>query len=223
MTTAPDWAAIEAAYRLGDRSLRQLADEFGNVNHVAIARRAKKEGWTKDLRPKILARAEEMMQQHGGVTTPAVTKERNEVTPAEAAAIERGAATVFQTRMSHKAKAARLMGIFEKLAAELEGETHDPAGLKNLADLAEALANGKDKDDVIKLFRAATSMPGRIESLKRLTETFEKLVRLERVAYGLDNIADEPQSTGSVSVGNDLARRLAFVLSRAIKNQPQGA
>ena len=43
-----DWERIELDYRAGIKTLRQIADEHG-ISHVAVAKRAKRDGWTRDL------------------------------------------------------------------------------------------------------------------------------------------------------------------------------
>lgn len=46
--TAPDWEAIELDYRAGIKTLRQIAEENG-ITHGAINKRAKRDGWERDL------------------------------------------------------------------------------------------------------------------------------------------------------------------------------
>lgn len=43
----PDWLAIEGAYRAGQKSLREIAVDFGTASST-IKSRAKKFGWTQD-------------------------------------------------------------------------------------------------------------------------------------------------------------------------------
>lgn len=62
-----DWDAVERDYRAGVKTLRQMADEHG-ISHVAINKRAKRDGWSRDLAAKIQAKADEL------VTKNAVTK-----------------------------------------------------------------------------------------------------------------------------------------------------
>ena len=45
---AIDWEAIELDYRLGIKTLRQIAEEH-EITHGAINKRAKKLGWERDL------------------------------------------------------------------------------------------------------------------------------------------------------------------------------
>jgi hypothetical protein len=49
----PDWAAIEAEYRAGEKSVRQIARDHG-VSHVSIARKAKSQSWVR-IDPKVQA------------------------------------------------------------------------------------------------------------------------------------------------------------------------
>jgi hypothetical protein len=44
----PDWAWIEHEYRNGGRSLREIATDAG-VSHQAISKRAKHDGWARQL------------------------------------------------------------------------------------------------------------------------------------------------------------------------------
>ena len=47
-----DWEGVERDYSAGLLSLRELADKYG-VAHQVIARKAKKEDWSRDLSAKI--------------------------------------------------------------------------------------------------------------------------------------------------------------------------
>jgi len=47
-----DWVAIEMDYRAGVKPLRQIGNDHG-VSHVAVSKRAKRDGWTRDLRVKV--------------------------------------------------------------------------------------------------------------------------------------------------------------------------
>jgi hypothetical protein len=56
MATTPDWDRIELDYRAGIKTLREIADEQG-ITHGAINKRAKRDGWVRDLSAKIRAKA----------------------------------------------------------------------------------------------------------------------------------------------------------------------
>ena len=50
-----DWEAVERDYRAGVLTLREIGERY-DCSHVAITKRAKKEGWVRDLAPKIRER-----------------------------------------------------------------------------------------------------------------------------------------------------------------------
>lgn len=50
----PDWEAIEAACRAGLLSVREIVSHHG-VTHTATNKRAKRNGWERDLKAKIKA------------------------------------------------------------------------------------------------------------------------------------------------------------------------
>jgi hypothetical protein len=48
MTKKVDWEAVEKDYRIGAKTLREMADIYG-ISHVAIKQRADKFEWSRDL------------------------------------------------------------------------------------------------------------------------------------------------------------------------------
>ena len=55
-----DWEAVEFHYRAGIRSLKSIGAEFG-VSDAGILKRAKRDGWSRDLAAKIRAKADSMV------------------------------------------------------------------------------------------------------------------------------------------------------------------
>lgn len=52
MAKRPDWEAIESAYRADVMSIRAIGEKYG-VNHATIIKRAKNEGWQRNLTEKV--------------------------------------------------------------------------------------------------------------------------------------------------------------------------
>ena len=52
-----DWEIIERDYRAGIKTLRQIATENG-ITHGAVNKRAKADGWDRNLQAKIQAKVE---------------------------------------------------------------------------------------------------------------------------------------------------------------------
>lgn len=178
---APDWERVELDYRAGIKTLRQIAEENG-VSHPAIAKRAKRDGWSRDLGAKIKAKADEL------VTKDAVTKGvTTETKVAERQLIEANAQAVADVRLAHRHDIHRARRLTNSLLDELEQQT-DPATLALLSDLGELLIEPDERgvDKLNDLYRAIISLPERSKTLKVLAESLQKLVDMERKAFGMD-------------------------------------
>lgn len=188
----PDWERIEAEYRAGVLSLREIAKLHLGVSHVTIKRRADKEGWTRDLAERIQAKAEDLVTRQA--VTPDVTRQRS-VTEREV--IEANAAQIAQVRSDHRADISRARSLAMTLLAEVEEET---GSLDHLRELGELLFNPDERgrDRLNETYMKIISSAGRIDSMKRLAETLRHLIALEREAYGLKD-AEKPGS-GMVGV-----------------------
>ncbi|MDN7825105.1 hypothetical protein QZN01_20855 [Burkholderia cenocepacia] len=188
----PDWERIEAEYRAGVLSLREIAKLHPGVSHVSIKRRADKEGWTRDLAEKIQAKAEDLVTKQA--VTPEVTAKRA-VTEREV--IDANAARIAQVRGEHRVDISRARALAMTLLAEVEAET---GSLDHLRELGELLFNPDERgrDRLNETYMKIISSAGRIDSMKRLAETLRHLIALEREAYGLKD-AEKPGS-GMVGV-----------------------
>lgn len=177
---APDWERIEADYRAGLLSVREIAAANG-VSHVAIGKRAKRDGWERDLDAKIKAKAEAL------VTKAEVTKEvTSELAVTERRIVEANAQVIAEVRVSHRRDIARARSLAMKLLDELEIQT-DSVDL--LEQLETALAGEDGPDGLTRVFQRVTSTAGRIDSAKKLAEAMKVLVSMEREAYGIVDAA----------------------------------
>jgi hypothetical protein len=190
---AIDWEAIEADYRAGLLSLRELSTAH-KVSHVAIKKRADKAGWVKDLTAKIKAKAEELVNRkavNSQVNSQAIVTERQ--------IIEANAERIAQVRGEHRGDISRLRTLGLTLLSELEGQSADPAMLDQLGEL---MANPDDKgmDKLNELYRKIISTPSRVDSAKKVAETLKNAIGLEREAYGLDTKAGSGDGTGNINI-----------------------
>lgn len=64
VSSSPDWEAIELDYRAGIKTLRQIAGEHG-ITHGAVNKRAKANGWERDLSAKIQQKADALLSTSG--------------------------------------------------------------------------------------------------------------------------------------------------------------
>ena len=180
---APDWERIEADYRAGLMSLREIAKPHG-ITETAIRKRAKRDGWERDLGAKIRARAEAKLHRKEFVplSEPAYRVSEREI-------IEANAERIAQVRGEHRADITRARALALQMLAELESVT---GSLEDFEQLGEVLRNPDDRgqDKRNELYQKVISSAGRVDSLKKLAETLKTLISLEREAYGLDVTPD---------------------------------
>jgi hypothetical protein len=183
---APDWERIEADYRAGILSLREIAAAHPGSNHVAIARKAKASGWTRDLSAKIKAKADEL------VTKRTVTADVTAKDPvSEREIIDSGAEAIARIRLAHRTDISRSRALAMSLLAELESVT---GSIDLFQQLGEMLRSPDDKgiDKLNDLYMKVVSMSGRVSNMKQLSDTLKTLIGLEREAYGLANAPTLP-------------------------------
>jgi hypothetical protein len=170
----PDWEAIERAYRAGSLSVRAIADSNG-VTEGAVRKRAKKEGWTRDLTVKVqqatkdkLVRAE---VRTDGTQDAAVRTDDDIIEEAS-----EQAATVV---LSHRTGLAKWRKIADKLSDAL-GDMDVVAD--NLGDFSRALNAGVDAQlKVIKGERQAYNLDTD-EGSKTVTDLSDLMDELSKEA-----------------------------------------
>lgn len=173
------WGAIEKDYRAGIKSLRTIAGEHG-VTEGAIRKRAKRDGWERDLAPKIKAKAEDLVRK-----ATVRNMVRTETAMSERVLIEVNAQVQTDIILTHRTDIQRSRTLTMKLLEELEIATGDNDLLRQLGDLMYSPdKNGVDK--LNELYNKIIAMPGRVDSMKKLADTLKTLIALEREAFGID-------------------------------------
>lgn len=192
-----DWEAIERAYRAGLLSIREIASQH-DITHGAINKKAKKEGWSRDLRAKIRAKADALVSKEA-VSTEVSTKQAE----TEREIVESNATAIANVRMAHRGDIRRSRGLVNKLLDELESVTDNAALFDELGELMESPDdNGLDK--LNDLYHKVISLPSRSKTMKDLADTLKTLVSLERQAYDLENAGDLPERGTGISTGDPL-------------------
>lgn len=194
---APDWERIEVDYRAGILSLREIAKANPGTNHVAIKRRADREGWVRSLAEKIKARAEELVTQQA--VTPAVTPEQGaKAKITERQIIEANAERIAQVRGEHRSDINRLRSLALSLLSELEGQGATLEDLEKLGEMLRAEDKG-GQDRLNDLYHKIISTPGRVDSGKKVAEMLKNAIGMEREAYGLDE-KKPPANDGDITI-----------------------
>lgn len=174
-----DWDAVELQYRAGIRSLKDIGREF-NVSDAAIIKRAKRDGWSRDLRAKIQAKAE------AKVSAALVSAEVREQTRiAERTLVEANAEAVATIRLSQRSDIKRSRALCMKLFTELEQQTGQVPELMALGELLRK-PDDRGQDKLNDIYQAVISLPERTKTMKALAEALRILVSLEREAFGID-------------------------------------
>ncbi len=205
---SPDWERIELDYRAGIKTLRQIADENG-ITHGAINKRAKRDGWERDLSQKIQAKADALVSRAAvSSQVSADTKVR------ERAVIDGNAQAVADVRLGHRKDARRVRQLTNKLMDELEQQS-DPATLAKLQELAAAVVAPGEKpgrDRYGELLEAVISLPERSKTLKVLAESLRIVVDMERTAFGMNKVdpgGAEPGEGGVARIAVEFVRPAA--------------
>lgn len=209
--TRVDWDALEPHYRAGIRALKDIGREFG-VSDAGIIKHARDAGWTRNLKAKIQAQAD------AKVSAALVAAEKPE-SPAkvltEAVRVEVEAEVQARVRISHRTDINRAKSLTNRYLSALEG-----------FDISEAPAD--DTRAAVKAgapHRAVLPLKEHVAMLAKLTEVQKTQVTMEREAYGIAHLQEDPDRDGPVIDPVEGARRLAFALANAgaILSQRQGA
>lgn len=134
MAKQPDWEAVEAAYRAGSLSVRAIGEAHG-VTHVAIGKRAAKEGWQRDLSEKVRAATKAKVTK--AVTTDGYQSKA--VTDDEI--IEEASDQLTAVVLSHRKGLARWQAIADKLNDTLSDMSVAPDAV---GEFSRALNAGVD-------------------------------------------------------------------------------
>lgn len=214
---AIDWEAVSRDYRAGILSTRELGALYG-VSHTAINKRAKAEGWERDLKAQILAKAEAEVSRRAVSTE--VSKERQ---ASERQVVEANADAIVRIRLSQRADIQRSRAIVMRLLDELEQQT-GPDNAALLAELGEVLRKEDEKgqDKLNDLYQKVISLPGRAKTMKDLGESLRVLVLLERQAFGLDDPTGEDAAATTVGLSRAMTdAERAVRLSRLLNGNPE--
>lgn len=198
--TSPDWERIEIEYRAGILSTREIASKH-QISHTAINKRAKRDGWTRDLAAKIQAKAEALVSKRA--VSIEVSKEALET---ERVIVQANAEAIATVRLGHRKDISRARALCLMLLAELEAVTGEGTlTIELLQDILDSAQNPDGNEAMDKILQKARdalgkamSLPSRAGSLKALADSLKTLVLLERQAWGLaeDSVPDPESAVG---------------------------
>lgn len=185
-----DWLAIEADYRPNKLSLREIGKKHG-CTEGAIRRKAKAEGWERDLSAKIKSQADAIVIRETVRTEYAANTEK-EIVDANA----HHSATIQITERKDVTKARN---VAMSLLVELESQVTDKELYENLGELMRT-ADEKGMDKLNEIYHKVISFGGRTDSMKKLSDTLKTLIDLERRVYKIDEESDPTDKKVNVRV-----------------------
>lgn len=169
---APDWDAIHAEYRAGQLSNVMLGKKYG-VTEGAIRKRAKAEGWQKDLADAVRQQVKEKL----------VRDEVRAPNARDREIVEAAATTGADVVRRHRRDISKGQEIVSMLFGQLE------EAASNRAELEDAIEEETKNDETTRrrtqLMRLV-SLASHAGVLRDLSAAMKNLIPLERQAYNLD-------------------------------------
>jgi hypothetical protein len=168
-----DWERIERLYRAGKLSNHAIAAQC-DVTEGAIRKRAKRDGWEKDLSARVDVAVKAKLAR-----APMLTK--NHATEREI--VEEAASTAVALVLGHRTEIARLQLLAKTMANQLTDATENEQMMIDEIVIVTA----EDEGDRRRLrMEAAVALPARVDTLKKLTDSWKTIVAMGREAFSLD-------------------------------------
>lgn len=198
-----DWEAIEREYRAGQLSVSEIGRQHG-VSHTAINKKAKLQGWTKNLAAKVRQVVSDRLVS-------------DEVSTANAReTVEAAASRVVDVVRSHRKdiSTGRLMvqALFEELAEATEKRDEIEEAIED-ETAGSSPGNMKRRAAMLR----AVALPSRASTMQSLAGAVKTLVQLERQAFNIDS---QPDDDGAPSGGGGALERLVARLDRGKRTVP---
>lgn len=167
-----DWEPIERDYRAGVLSIREVAKAHG-VSDTAIRKRARAEGWMRDLSSKVADQVRSELVR---------TEVRTSHPQTEREIVEVAAATVVQVVRSHRKRISQGSELVELLTQQLI----DVAGRRDEfeADIEAECADDKSPERRARMMKAV-SLASHSSIAVNLAAATKTWVSMERQAFGI--------------------------------------
>lgn len=178
-----DWERIEAEYRVGMLSAREIARINGLASETSIRKRAKRDGWERDLKAKVNAKVRNALVR---LNARAARTENRARTIEHVTKV--ALATKIEIQRSHITRAASAMRIVEMLQQDLMYAIANRDEIEAEIDIATASDLNTNRRNRMK---RAVSLASHAAAFKDLVACIAVFVKIERQAYGLTD-GDDP-------------------------------
>lgn len=192
-----DWERIEYDYRIGFKTLREMAKEHG-VTHGAINKRAKRDKWPRDLTEKVNARAKALVSKRALalVSAPSIHKG----TFAESVIVEAAANEIAVIDQRQKERLSDLDEISKALKDRLIEAIGSESALAALrVEMAMSGADENISQKQTAAFEYVASLPGLMDIFKKFAEVEKIKSDLERKTYRMDETSTSGQGSSELA------------------------
>ena len=179
-----DWSAIEQEYRTGQLSIRQIGRTY-DVSEAAVRKRAKSEGWQRDLSEAVRREVRNQLVR-SEVRTPHAREDGEPLDEEDEKAVETAAARAVDVITRHRTaigKQAQIVELATDLLYQIMTNQLQPEDVV-------VYKNGKPTGETKKGWPKLTHILGPFdtvpEACSKLAQATSRLVAMERQAYGLD-------------------------------------
>ena len=205
-----DWQAIERDYRTGQFTLRELESKHGAFNS-AIARKAKKDGWTQDL--SVAIRQATHAKLASDLVSAVVSGSAQSVSDTVQAAAEVNKSVI----QGHRTGLNELNDVKRSLLNQIQQAT---ANMQDLAEVIEMVRNPDENgvDRANDALKKAMSRSALVDDLKKLAEVDERIRKGQREAFGLNDGPEDDAKAAASMTDAERAVRLVALLKRTKDN-----
>lgn len=192
---AVDWEAVEKEYRAGVLSVSEIGRRNG-VTEGAIRKRAKRDGWERDLTAKVQEKV-----RTGLVRTEVRGESDGAKSRTERQIVDDAAAAVIALVREHRADLRAGRELATTLLKQLQDVTGNREAIE--AAIAEHIEAGPQRAAMIR----AVSLPSNVACLRELSNVLKNLIPLERQAFNVDDGGppDEPDNPEAGKASTDEA------------------
>lgn len=192
MTKKVDWAAVEAEFREGRMTNREIGAKH-KISHTAVQKRAIQGSWARDLGARIKKAAEDKLAR-------AAVKRTSQVSVAtERQVVEANSSLQANIVIAHREDIHTLRVTIATMAAELgaacNGDLQSALELI-LEERLDAAPNAKTRFIIERAYQAAMSLGSRSTAGKNLVLSLATLIEKERQAIGIDKNDTADRSLG---------------------------
>ncbi|MGH8446877.1 MAG: hypothetical protein ACREVL_16515 [Solimonas sp.] len=208
-----DWELAERLFRAGQLSLRLIAAQC-RVTEGAIRKKAKKDGWKRDLTGKVQEAVRTALVRDQGTQAPARVPDPR----TDKEIIEQAAASAVEVVRTHRGMLVKAGALSQRLFAQLDEavinrgeieetihEEMDPQIQASTGPEKVALVNRRNR------MLMAVSLPGHAGTLRDLSNAVKNFVTVERQSWGLDEKERKPEDPFDGLSDEQLAQRQAAI------------